>query len=107
MKKGMKIYRNALSTRMFRHFLTKTRHNKHGPVHRFQPTHQMQKHVNLSRNLMMEKFVLSVKKEALALPLLPVLLKLFIDRSLCRRFLGVFDGIKAFVLEQPNNLFNI
>ena len=56
---------------------------------------------------MMEKFVLSVKKEALALPLLPVLLKLFIDRSLCRRFLGVFDGIKAFVLEQPNNLFNI
>ena len=56
---------------------------------------------------MMEKFVLSVKKEALALPLLPVLLKLFIDRSLCRRFLGVFDDIKAFVLEQPNNLFNI
>ena len=56
---------------------------------------------------MMEKFVLSVKKEALALPLLPVLLKLFIDRSLYRRFLGVFDDIKAFVLEQPNNLFNI
>jgi hypothetical protein len=56
---------------------------------------------------MMEKFVLSVKKEALALPLLHVLLKLFVDISLCRRILGVFDGIKAFVLEQPNNLFNI
>lgn len=94
-------------TRMFRHFLTKTRHNKHGPVHRFHPTHQMQKQGNLSRNLMMEKFVLSVKKEASALSLLHVLLKLFVDRSLCRRFLGVFDGIKAFVLEQPNNLFNI
>ena len=67
----------------------------------------MQKHVNLSHNLMMEKFVLSVKKEALALPLLHLLLKLFVDRSLRRWFLGAFDGIKAFVLEQPNNLFNI
>jgi hypothetical protein len=59
---------------MFRRFLTKTRHNKHGPVDQFQPTHQIQKQGNLSRNLMMEKFVLSVKKEALALPLLHVLL---------------------------------
>ena len=58
-------------------------------------------------NLMIEKFVLSVKKEALALPLLHVLLKLFVHRSLCRRFVGVFEGIKAFVLEQRNNLFNI
>ena len=103
----MKIYRNALRIHMFRHFLTKTRHNKYRPVHRFQPTHQMQKQGSLSRNLMMEKFVLSVKKEVLALPLLHVLLKLFVDRNLCRRYLGVFDGIKAFVLEQPNNLFNI
>lgn len=56
---------------------------------------------------MMEKFVLSFKKEALALLLLHALLKLFVDRSLCGGFLGVFDGIKAFVLEQPNTLFNI
>ena len=103
----MKICRNALRTHMFRHFLTKTRHNKHGPIHRFRPTHQIQKQGNLSRNLMIEKFVLSVKKEALTSPLLHVLLKLFVDRSLCRWFLGVFDGIKAFVLEQRNNLFNI
>ena len=67
----------------------------------------MQKLGNLSCNLMMEKFVLSFKKEALTLLLLYVLLKLFVDRSLCRGLLGVFDGIKAFVLEQPYNLFNI
>ena len=92
---------------MFRHFLTKTKHNKHGPIHRFRPTDQIQKQGNLSRNLMIEKFVLSVKNEVLKSPLLHVLLKLFVDRNLCRRFLGVFDGIKAFVLEQCNNLFNI
>ena len=40
-------------------------------------------------------------------PFLHVLLKLFVARISKRQFLCIFEGAKAFVLEQTNTQFNI
>jgi hypothetical protein len=57
--------------------------------------------------LWLEKLADLVKKEAVAEPLLHGLLKLFVARTVNRWFLGVFDGVKAFVQEQPYTPSNI
>lgn len=59
------------------------------------------------QDLVIEKLVFLVKKEAVMEPLLYVLLKLFVTRIMNRRFLCSFQGVKAFVLERTNNQFNI
>jgi len=53
------------------------------------------------------KLAVLVKKESLMEPLLHSLLKLFVARIAKRQFLCIFDGAKAFVLEQTYIPFNI
>jgi hypothetical protein len=55
----------------------------------------------------MEKLAVLVKKETLTEPLLHSLLKLFVARISKRRFLCIFGGAKAFVLERTYTLLNI
>jgi hypothetical protein len=58
-------------------------------------------------SLWLEKLAVLVKKGVVAEPLLHGLLKLFVARNANRWFLGIFEGVKAFVLEQPYTPSNI
>ena len=67
----------------------------------------MPQFVAASEVFVMEKLAVLVKKEVLSAPLLHVLLKLFVVRIVNWRFLRIFGGVKAFVLEHTYTPSNI